>query len=30
MYENPILWIQQMNNLQNRAREVVNNEIIFR
>ena len=27
--ENPMLWIQQMNNIQNRAREIVNNEIIY-
>lgn len=27
--KNPILWVQQMNNIQNRAREIVNNEIIY-
>ena len=27
--ENPMLWVQQMNNVQNRAREIVNNEIIY-
>lgn len=27
--ENPMLWVQQMNNIQNRAREIVNNEIIY-
>ncbi len=28
--ENSMLWIQQMNNIQNRAREFVNAEIIYR
>ncbi len=28
--ENPMLWIQQMNNIQNRAREIINSEIIYR
>ena len=28
--KNPILWVQQMNNIQNRAREIVNAEIIYR
>ena len=28
--ENPMLWIQQMNNIQNRAREIVNESIIYR
>ena len=27
--ENPMLWIQKMNNIQNRAREIVNNEIVY-
>ncbi len=27
--ENPILWIQSMNNIRNRATEIVNNEIIY-
>ncbi len=27
--ENPMIWVQQMNNIQNRAREIVNNEIIY-
>ena len=27
--ENPLLWIQNMNNIQNRAREIVYAEIIF-
>ena len=27
--KNPILWIQQMNNIQNRVREIVNVEMIF-
>lgn len=27
--ENPMLWIQQMNNIQNRAREIVNKNIIY-
>lgn len=26
--ENPMLWIQSMNNIRNRATEIVNNEII--
>ena len=28
--ENPMLWIQNMNNLQNKARELVNSEIIYK
>ena len=28
--ENPMLWVQKMNNIHNRAREIVNLEIIFR
>ncbi|MEE0859735.1 MAG: TnpV protein, partial [Acutalibacteraceae bacterium] len=28
--ENPMLWVQKMNNIQNRAREIVNAEIIYR
>ena len=27
--ENQILWVQRMNNISNRAREIANNEIIF-
>lgn len=27
--EKPILWVQQMNNIQNRAREIVNAELIY-
>lgn len=27
--ENPILWVQQMKNIQNRAREIVNAELIY-
>ncbi|MBQ8795547.1 MAG: TnpV protein [Clostridia bacterium] len=27
--ENPIFWIQSMNNIRNRATEIVNNEIIY-
>lgn len=27
--ENPILWVQQMNNIQNRAREIVNAELVY-
>ena len=27
--ENPTLWIQSMNNIRNRATEIVNNEIIY-
>lgn len=27
--ENPMLWVQQMNNIQNRAREIVNAEVVF-
>ena len=26
--ENQMLWIQQMNNIANQAREIINNEII--
>ena len=28
--ENLMLWIQQMNNIQNKVKEIVNTEIIFR
>lgn len=27
--ENPMLWIQSMNNIRDRATEIVNNEIIY-
>ena len=27
--ENPMFWIQQMNNVQNRAREIVNSKVIY-
>lgn len=27
--EKPVLWIQSMNNIRNRATEIVNNEIIY-
>ena len=27
--ENAMLWVQKMNNIQNRAREIVNNELIY-
>ena len=27
--ENPLLWIQNMNNIQNRAREIANKNIIY-
>ena len=27
--ENPMFWIQSMNNIRNRATEIVNNEIIY-
>ena len=27
--ENPMLWVQSMNNIRNRATEIVNNEIIY-
>lgn len=27
--ENPMLWVQQMNNIQNRAREIVNADVVF-
>ncbi|MGN1433502.1 MAG: TnpV protein [Ruminococcus sp.] len=27
--ENPLLWIQSMNNIRNRAIEIVNNDLIF-
>lgn len=27
--ENPMLWIQKMNNIQNRANEIVNTELIY-
>lgn len=27
--KNPMLWIQQINNIQNRAREIVNAEVVF-
>lgn len=28
--ENSMIWIQQINNIQNRAREIVNAEVIYR
>lgn len=28
--ENAMLWVQKMNNIQNRATEIVNNEVIYR
>ncbi len=28
--ENQMLWVQKMNNIANRAREIVNNEIIYK
>ena len=27
--DNPMLWVQKMNNIRNRAMEIVNNEVIF-
>ena len=27
--DNPILWVPKMNNIRNRAMEVVNSEVIF-
>ena len=27
--ENTMLWVQKMNNIRNRATEIVNNQIIF-
>lgn len=27
--DNPMLWVQKMNNIRNRAMEVVNSEVIF-
>ena len=27
--QNQMLWVQQMNNIQNRAMEVVNNNLIY-
>lgn len=27
--ENAMLWVQKMNNIRNRATEIVNNQIIF-
>ena len=27
--ENPMLWVQKMNNIHNRVTEIVNNEIIY-
>lgn len=27
--DNPMLWVQKMNNIQNRAMEIVNSEVIF-
>lgn len=27
--ENPILWVKNMNNIRNRATEMVNQELIF-
>ena len=28
--ENTMLWVQKMNNIRNRATEIVNNQIIFK
>ena len=28
--EKPIKWVQKMNNIRNRATEILNNEVIFR
>ena len=28
--ENAVLWVRQMNNIRNRATEIVNNEVIYR
>ncbi len=28
--ENPMLWVQKMNNIQNRVREFVNNKVIYK
>ena len=28
--ESPIKWVQKMNNIRNRAAEIVNNEVIFK
>ncbi|MCH5315151.1 MAG: TnpV protein [Eubacterium sp.] len=28
--ENQMLWVQRMNNIANQAREIINNEIIFK
>ena len=28
--ENLMLWVQKMNNIQNRARDIVNSEIVYR
>ena len=28
--ENPILWVQKMNNIRNRATEIVNSKVIYR
>jgi hypothetical protein len=27
--DTPMLWVQKMNNIRNRAKEVVNSEVIF-
>ena len=27
--DNPMLWVQKMNNIRNRAMEIVNSEVIF-
>ncbi len=27
--ENPMLWVQQMNNINNRARAIINNDLIY-
>ncbi|MCI7085776.1 TnpV protein [bacterium] len=27
--DNPMLWVQKMNNIRNRAMEIVNNEVIY-
>lgn len=28
--DNPMLWVQKMNNIRNRATEIVNTEVIYR
>ena len=27
--DNPMIWVQKMNNIRNRAMEIVNSEVIF-